>query len=465
MKIAVAANLSKNSHFELERRPGLDYAIRKGGHQARWISIADVVREQRLSGVRAAESLLERCLEGVDAFLLHKELLFAITPDFLRRVSGKGILTVGFIGDEEWDLQSCFDFIPVFDVSVVYSSKAMRHYQRYSDRIIHLPVCATFDEPYGDSSEGLPVEDIDVLFIGRPYGPRAAIINFLIQNGIDVAVFGSEKWKGLLPKENYRGYLENDNYNMVLARAKIILGLMEAPTGGVPHINAKIFDGAKAKKLAICTYYPPFLEDYGLIEGQSVVTYKSRAELLEKLRHFLRNKSDRDQIARNQSAILRAQFDYKVQYSNLLTRLQQRVSGLTAVQARKSDPAGADSIGPQHELWRSMNVRSSLQFDNFLPQILDAYSNLPGPVVIHSVYCDQVVIKRLPLVDSASVFVRRDASRPISVFGLTFVGRRWKTAYFPLGYYKDRDMAAAIVAALNGFTARVLSWIRKEAAV
>jgi hypothetical protein len=443
----VLANLSPDSHFSLERRPGLEAALRTRAERVEWLSIYDFERICTESGVDDASAALISKTATADVLLVHKEILEIVPPGVLKRISAQGPLVVGFLGDEEWALEETSRFLPAFDISVVYSGMAMDAYSRYQHTLLRLPVGASFSEQ--PVSQGIN-EDIDVLFIGRPYNPRPALMRFLVKEGVAVRVFGSEDWKRAIPDANYGGFLPNDEYNSTLARSKIILALMEAPGGLATHINAKVFDAAKAGKLAIATRYPPFETDYGLREGESIVTYGSPQELVAKIQEYLGSPVRRRAIGAAMSAALREGFDYSVLYAQLLDRIDRMRSEGFA----KNNGSAPTEILPAG--WRVCVASQAVTMDTIVPALCRTCLE-HEVVVIDSVYRGRVIRKRLPVVDASSVLIGPGARSPLVVLGLVWCTRRAAMPKMPLNIIHRASLAVKLLFAAE----RVLDYLQQ----
>jgi hypothetical protein len=432
----------------LERRPGFKKALEAHGCDINWVSIYDLKRYVDAGGLDKPEYYLKKILVQTQVLFVHKEALEYLPYDFLDKLKGCGILTVGFLGDEEWCLEDVRIYAPIFDLSVVYTNKALIAYDNTENNLFKLSVGASFS-----SFEGLPNDitdlnrDIDVLFIGRPYEPRPKIINHLISEGIDVHVYGSKKWAEKMPEKNYKGFLDHSEYNSTLLKAKIVLGLMEPPENkGELHINAKIFDAAKGGALAVASKYKGFESEYGLKDGQTIISYDDERDLTEKIKYFLKNPEERLDIARRSTYFLREKNDYFLTYSKLI----QHVSELSIIEAKTE--RNTEWLPIKHSNTFESPVIKKIMMQNLVGDVL----------VLHTEYSNKLVIKRLPIVDSYSVYYRTGTKPLFSIFGLTFcpVNRRVRMPYIPLNKSIDIPPPIKIIFAMNLFLDWVLNGLR-----
>lgn len=415
-KVAVLANLQQDSHFNLERRPGLAAALDELGFYASWHCIYALRDEARNRSIRSASNSLGLEIKTVDLILAHKECLEFLPLDFFGSLNHG--TSVGFIGDEEWQMSHLANFLPMFKMVTVYPTVAVREYQKFGYHVLRLPLGCCFSKEI----EVIENHDIDVIFVGRPYGTRSHMINTLIRQGIDVQVFGSEEWKGKVPAKNYKGRLSNDAYGRTVGRAKIVLGFMEAPDGGPVHINAKLFDAAKTGRFCLLTHYEPIYSDYGLVEGESIVTYRSVEDLCQKVRYYLDHQEVRERIASKSMTSLRASSNYFVNYRKLLEDVLHAAEAGDFENSRRS------------AAWKPLEAGATLAGDNILRSICEINCDAKM-IVLNTEGARRVVVKRLPIVDASSVLLNPKFPPPISIAGLVWARSARRLPHFPLNRY------------------------------
>ena len=450
LKYIVVANLRVNSYFSLERRPSLEAALAEISESVVWVSIYDLV-DKFNQNIYLVGDYLKRKTKNRNVLLIHKEILHYLPMNTLSEISKSGVLVVGFLGDEEWSLDYSAGYLPFFDISVVYSDVGSIRYSSKGFDVEKLPIGASFK--IKNSSADIK-EDIDVLFIGRPYPPRVEIINFLITNGIKISIFGSKDWANLIPRSNYSGYLSNLDYDTTLARAKIILGLMEAPSGGA-HMNAKIFDASKVGKLVIATRFQPLYDEYKLIEGESVVTYSSKNDLLEKINYYLKNKNERDKIAFLLKQHMNSKFDYLKLYSDLLIRLSAKFDTkknkniITRDQAKKR--------------WRFLSSRNDVKYFEGINRLLSLNCGEKLPLVINTEYKGKVVKKRvLPFADATSVILPEGVKRPPMLFGFVWCPKRISIPPIAMNSINSFDINLELISILDNVFTKLILIIRGD---
>lgn len=350
MRVLVLGNMEPDSNFMLQRYPSLRHVLGGTGtfwdifdfcgDHARAIDLERHCRRRpeacsyfsRLNLVRANGLLIERVLSlQPDVVLLHSasHYSFFLLPQTMHQLTDRGIVTVGALGDDEWQFDFNVQWLPVFDACVGYTQEECLRYQSYGDEVFHLPIGYPPRDPW--SGGRFPVsaqeQDIDVLFIGRPYPPRPNILRRVAQSlgtNYNFHLYGNSEWRHhneLAP--HYKGFLPAKKMPSVIARAKINLCLMEGPADEEPHMNAKIFETLMGSDcLAVATEYEVLKNQYGLTNEEDVVYYSSADDLIEKLLRHLNDREARVRIARNLRDSLE-EFSYDVLYRRLFQRIRE----------------------------------------------------------------------------------------------------------------------------------------------
>lgn len=244
--------------------------------------------------------------------------LLPSTLEELRREK----FVVGVFGDDEFVFHHNKFWLPLFDATVTYTKKEAEIYNDMHNNMHLLPV-GYLDEELNEFSNDQN-KDIDVLFIGRPYGSRPQIIKALLDHGINVDIYGSNEWEKYNLGKAYKGFVSNEDYNNLVSRTKIYLSLMEDKYTGKPHINGKVFDALKTKTFVITTYYEPFISMYGLMPDENIVMYSSLEDLLKKINYYLVHIDERKKLVNAMCQIIVPHFEYINLYKNLFYQLIQR---------------------------------------------------------------------------------------------------------------------------------------------
>jgi spore maturation protein CgeB len=247
-----------------------------------------------------------------------------LLPDTVEKFQKNGILVVGILGDDEFTSERNSLYVSLFDKVIVYVRKFVDYYNELKPgSCFYLPNSCFFPEQdfsrlqYAESDK-----KNDVILMGSPFGGRPDLVRALVKAGVSVALYGSPKWKQHLDlKSHYFGYLPAEDIGPTIRASKIVLGSLENHLTGVPHMNTKIWDAVKYGQFCISTYYPPLIEDYGLVEGEEIVMYTSTDDLVDKVKFYLDHPAERKRVAGNLFNRVRQNFDYVDMYRELFIKL------------------------------------------------------------------------------------------------------------------------------------------------
>jgi hypothetical protein len=208
------------------------------------------------------------------------------------------INSVGYLGDCFMNFEINKFWVPVFNFIRVSDPERLADYKSIREDIYWQKIGVNYDlfKKYKIEKE------YDLIFIGRPYGNRIEILEYIAQNipDIKLALYGSKAWsKSKILSKYYKGYLSNKDFYTEIRKSKISLGLLEGPDGITPHFNAKVFDSAFDDVLVISTYYDVLIKNYKLKEDHDIVFYKDYDDCANKIKYYLMHKIERVSIARN----------------------------------------------------------------------------------------------------------------------------------------------------------------------
>lgn len=307
----------------LSNLPFLDDAEREQYHALRGHQRAEFFARRDLRAINRSfmEALLQHSFDILVLFTIH-EYKHYLLPDTLQELRQMGKFVVGVFGDEETpsNFHDYRFWLPLFDRVVAYTADAVRKLNRIHDNVLHLPESVDMHD-----AQKVMVDETssagDCVFIGGANRVRKTIVEHLIKNKIDISIYGNRQWfRYRKIRSAYKGFVPNKEYDRVMASYGISIGMMEDGNGLV-HCNAKLFDAARNGMFVITTYYRPFIDDYGLTEGQDIVMYRSHQDLVEKVQYYLAHPEERYLIAENLQRIIREKFDYDNLYRALFDQL------------------------------------------------------------------------------------------------------------------------------------------------
>jgi spore maturation protein CgeB len=203
---------------------------------------------------------------------------------------------------------------PHYDYCLVPERERMDDYRAVGARPVYCQEAANPDvyRPYA-----LP-QEFDVTFVGQCYGDRPDYVKWLRRNGIDVRVWGPlwdyhvqprsrnpvrrilQTPTGL-PARAVGGTLTDTGLVEMFSRSKINLGFStcgdtRATGERVVQIRLRDFEVPMSGGFYLVEHMDELGEFYAI--GQEIETYRSRDELLDKVRFYLRHDEARERIRR-----------------------------------------------------------------------------------------------------------------------------------------------------------------------
>lgn len=192
----------------------------------------------------------------------------------------------------------------IVDLVLVTTPECVEWYLKEGIPAIYFPL-ASNEEVY------FPIENFekkyDVGFIGRNYGLRSEIVNYLINNGVNVKAYGPGWESGVFDVSK-----NNEFYNS----CKVVLG-----TANIGYsnklMNPKLrdFEVPLSGTLYITNYTKELADLFE--EDKEVVFYKNKEELVRKVKYYLKNNSEREQIARASLKKALSEHTYKKRLTNV----------------------------------------------------------------------------------------------------------------------------------------------------
>ncbi|KIL49813.1 hypothetical protein KP78_12810 [Jeotgalibacillus soli] len=195
----------------------------------------------------------------------------------------------------------------IVDLVLVTTPECVEWYLKEGIPAFYFPL-ASNEEVY------FPIENIekkyDVGFIGRNYGLRKELIQFLTKNGINIKAYGPGWGSGVLDVND-----NNEFYNS----CKIVLGTANiAYSSKLMNPKLRDFEVPLSGTLYITNYTQELTELY---QGdKEIVFYKTKDELLKKINLYLGNDKMRDEIAKNGYEKALAAHTYQVRLKEIFNK-------------------------------------------------------------------------------------------------------------------------------------------------
>ena len=222
--------------------------------------------------------------------------LYLETLNEIKKIN-KRIKTILISCDEDIKYEDFYRFISLFfDYKIISQKQIIPKYEKdgFKNLFQHLDFNTFNLKPIKIEKK------YDVSFIGRPKADRAEMIEYLVDNGINFVLFGWDWYNYPKLEKVYRGFLNAEDYNKVINQSKINLCFTKAgytEESGLYNLKGKLFEVAECRSFQLVEYFKPLLEFFQ--KGKEIMTFKTKEELLKKVRYYLINKKERENIANN----------------------------------------------------------------------------------------------------------------------------------------------------------------------
>lgn len=249
-----------------------------------------------------------------------------VEPQVIRQISSMGIQTVNWFSNASYQFHLIEEIAPTFDYCLSPEIHRLDYYRRVGANPIHCQMAANprVYKPY-------PVaQDYDVTFVGQAYGDRTDHILHLLNSGIYVRVWGPG-WRAPdpprslgkrlrrqlgrikrtvlrqhvvqpvypVPATQCGGPLSDEEMIKMYSRSKINLGFSKA---GDTHLKETPIKQMRLRDFEVpmsggfyMTEWWYELEDF-LEPGKEIVCYRSKEDLVDKVKYYLAHDSEREKI-------------------------------------------------------------------------------------------------------------------------------------------------------------------------
>ncbi len=237
-----------------------------------------------------------------------------VEPAVLDRIRALGILTINWYCNASYQLHLVRNISPHYNYCLVPEKYRLADYRSLGATPIY---CQEAANPARYRPCAVP-QEFDVTFVGQCYADRAEQVMWLRDRGVDVRVWGPRweyhvqprlrnplkrflgKPRGL-PRHVVGGILSDAELVEMYSRSKINLGFS---TCGETHRT-----GERIVQIRLRDFEVPMSGGFYLVEhleelkeffelGREIETYRSREEMLDKIRFYLAHEEPRERIRR-----------------------------------------------------------------------------------------------------------------------------------------------------------------------
>ena len=216
---------------------------------------------------------------GKNDYIGNKNILYIAYPSFEDNL---GVETIKDTQDYINDIKNKIREGNGIDVVISASHSFTEELKKSGIEAYYIPQFTNSDKFYPDFREELKS---DVFFVGVNTHYRKAW-KYLLEEGIDVTIYGPYYPEGISKGD----YLDNRLLGKYYSSAKIVLNDTRDGMKKYGFIGNRIFDASASGALVISDYMKE-IED---IYGDSVVMWKTKEELVEKVKYYLNPKNDEE---------------------------------------------------------------------------------------------------------------------------------------------------------------------------
>jgi hypothetical protein len=249
--------------------------------------------------------------------LVVPNLYYELAPTFLNelRVLGCRSLIVFFDDSMRFEDTNRF-YLNSFDYYLTHDSvdgnALYKHFGVEPKCLPLFPSYSFYKEIIQNIDKRIHKHTNDVVFVGAKIADRDLFVNYLKDNGIDIAVYG-KGWEA--------GMLSTEEMIAAYYSSKISLSFIKTIDGsGRIQLKARLFEIIMAGGFILSEFCDE-LTDYFDI-GREIDTFKSPQELLDKVRFYVENSDLRDEMSARARDKVEKTYSFESSWSKYLTDIE-----------------------------------------------------------------------------------------------------------------------------------------------
>jgi spore maturation protein CgeB len=315
--LKIVAALGKYQYGDKSRGIGTEYdaflpALINLNHTVAHFELWDKTKYRGYADLN--ESLLRTVIEENPDLLIAVPMNYEIWLETLHLIrKHTKTITICWTTDDSWKYREVSRFIGgAYDIITTTYPDIVRRY--HNDAIQNV-----FLTQWASKSEKLerPIQSddctYDISFIGAAHGNRRERIRYLKQNGLNVTCFGFGWDRGPIAASDIPKIMRSSRISLNFANSK-----------GDNQLKARVFEvpGAGGFLLSEAAKH---IENYYEV-GEEIDIFRDDQELVKKLRHYLKHKSERDRIANNGFDRTQQDHTYEERFKHILNVAPHKVS-------------------------------------------------------------------------------------------------------------------------------------------
>jgi spore maturation protein CgeB len=238
-----------------------------------------------------------------------------VEPGVIRQIGSRGITTINWFCNASYQFHLVREIAPEYNFCLVPEKLRLEDYRRADANPIYCQEAANPDiyRPYPE------IECYDAGFVGQAYGERPGLISSLVEQGINVNVWGpgwenfSKRRPSLNPLRWHRdnhvpripgrlvgGILTDEEMIRTFSRTRVNLGFAAcwmAGTERTTQIRLRDFEIPMSGAFYVTEYQDEMTEYFDI--DHEIVCYRDPGELRDKINFYVQHPADREKIRRN----------------------------------------------------------------------------------------------------------------------------------------------------------------------
>ena len=250
----------------------------------------------------------------------------------IRKLSPRTKL-INFFGDDDTAFDNISKYKALFfDYNLVFQIDYLNRYKKEGVRGVF---------PFIGASTSIyrPIEaskEYEVVFIGTPKSNRYESIKYLLSNGVNIKIAGAGWEKYPEFASIWFGKLTVRQSVEIINKSKINLSFTRNYLDKL-HFNSRIFEVMASKSFVISEYFDGYAKLFK--NDKEIVMFKDNKDLLDKIRYYLKNDKEREQIADNGYNRTLKFFSYQKQLKYIFQKIRLNKSKIKPIKEIKLNVA------------------------------------------------------------------------------------------------------------------------------
>tara|TARA_Y100000310_G_scaffold221576_1_gene223169 strand:- start:24637 stop:26313 length:1677 start_codon:yes stop_codon:yes gene_type:complete len=261
-------------------------------------------------------SLVEKEKPDYIFVIVGRDELTIETMEIIKKISPETKI-IALVGDDDTQFETLKRYQGIFvDCSFIAQPNYEKNYRKDGIKNTFPTVGVNLDLNKPMNTKKI----YDVTFIGAASEPRLDMLRFLVNNKVNLKIFG-RGWE-IYPefKDIYFGGLEMEDMIKIINQTKINLALSRN-TLGVLHFKGRVFELPACKSFTLVDYFKEYLKYFK--KDKEIVMFKNKKDLLKKINYYLKNEKEREKITNNSYKKMRKNHDILITFKKMFKNIME----------------------------------------------------------------------------------------------------------------------------------------------